>query len=163
MSAHLLAEARRLADEANAAHQAAISKAQAIRDRIAASQARMEGITLQRLAGHISEADTSEYTVLGGDVIGLQSMLTAAEQTIVATHPEVAQTRLRAVEAEHAREQNEIAFDLLAAQALKLEDALLACVIDLYAIGRQIKGPSLVMSWRPSTKLSRAIIPGVLL
>ncbi len=163
MSTQLVAEARRLADEASTAHQAAVSTAQAIRARIAAAQARQSEITLLRLAGSTSEADAAEYSVLGGDIGGLQSMLISAEQAVVASHPEQAQTRLRAAEAEHAREQNELAFDLLAAQAAKLEEALLSCVADLYAIGSKTKGPSLCMSWRPSVKLARACAPqGVL-
>ena len=162
MSTQLVAEARRLANEATSTHQDAVAKAQTIRERIAATQARQAEITLLRLAGSTSEADAAEYVVLGGDIGGLQAMLIGAEQAVVASHPEQAQSRLRAVEAEHAREQNEIAFDLLAAQALKLEAALLACVTDLYAIGSKIKGPSLVMSWRPSVKLARACTPGIL-
>ncbi len=162
MSTQLVAEARRLADEATSTHQAAVAKAQTIRDRIAATQARQAEITLLRLAGSTSEADAAEYSVLGGDIGGLQSMLIGAEQAVVASHPEQAQTRLRAAEAEHQREQNEIAFDVLAGQALKLEEALLACVTDLYNIGSKIKGPSLCMSWRPSIKLARACAPGVL-
>ena len=162
MTAKLVAAARRIAEDASTAHLTAVAKAQSIRDRIAASQARQAEITLLRLAGSVSEADTAEYAALGGDIGGLRAMLIAAEQAVVETHPEQAQTRLRAVEAEHIREQNELAFDLLAAQALKLEEALLACVTDLYGIGSKIKGPSLVMSWRPSIKLARACTPGVL-
>ena len=70
--------------------------------------------------------------------------------------------RLRAVEAEHQREQNELAFDVLAAQVQQLETALLSCIGDLYNIGKHLKGPSLCMSWKPSQRLARAISPGIL-
>lgn len=162
MTAKLLAEACRLAADAAAAHEAARSKAQSIRERIAASQARQTEITALRLAGNATEADTSEFAALGGDIGALKAMLITADQNVVATHPEPANNRVNAMAAEHAREQNEIAFNALAAQAEKLELALLACLGDLYAIGSKIKGPSLCMSWRPTAKLARACNPGVL-
>lgn len=162
MTAKRLAEARRLAADATAAHEAARSKAQSIRNRIAEAKARQTEITALRLAGTASEADTAEFAALGGDICGLQAMRIAADQAVVASHPEPANNRVRAAEAEHARAQNEIAFDLLAAQAEKLELALLGCLGDLYAIGSKIKGPSLCMSWRPTVKLARACNPGVL-
>ena len=162
MTAKLVAEARRLATDAETTQNTAVAKAVAIRDRIAASQARQVEITALRLAGTACAADAAEYSALGGDIGALQAMLANAEQNVVATNPEKAQSQLRTAEAEHIREQHELAFDALAARAEKLESALLACLADLYDIGRKIKGPSLVMSWRPSAKLARAVSPGVL-
>lgn len=160
MSINFVAAARRIAAAASTAHQSAVDNAQAIRNRIEAAQVRQAEITALRLAGNTT--DSSEYAALGGDIAALKEMLQSAVQAIEAADPREAQNKLRAAEAEHLREQNELAFDALAERAGKLELALLACLTDLYAIGSKIKGPSLVMSWRPSVKLARACSPGVL-
>ena len=160
MSINFVAAARRIAAAASTAHQAATDNAQAIRNRIEAAQVRQAEITALRLAGNTT--DSSEYAALGGDIAALQIMLQTATQAIEAADPREAQNKLRAAEAEHVREQDEIAFSALSDRAAKIEEALLNCLGDLYKIGSRIKGPSLVMSWRPSVKLARACSPGVL-
>lgn len=162
MTAQLLVEARRLAAEATTTHEAANNRMSTLRERISGTTARMAEITASRLAGTSNEAAAAEYVVLAGDLDGLQVMLASAEQAVLDTHPGKAQDKLREAEAAHRREQDEIAFDLLRAQSEKLESALLDCIASLYAVGRTLKGPSLVMSWRPSTRLSNAIHPGVI-
>ncbi|MDP2786190.1 MAG: hypothetical protein Q8O38_16600 [Sulfurimicrobium sp.] len=162
MTAETVAVARRLSNEATAAHQAAVDKEQAVRGRIAESQKRQAEITGKRLDGTATEADTAEFAALAGDVAALQAMLIAAEQSTVAADPREAQDALRAAENMHQREQDELAFNLLTEQAAKLEDALLRCVTDLHGIGRKLGRVSLVMSWRPTQRLARAVSQGVL-
>lgn len=162
MSAESVARARRLSNEATTAHQAAVNKEQSIRGRIAESQARQSEITAKRLDDTATADETAEFAALAGDVEALHAMLTAAEQSIIAADPREAQNALRAAENAHQREQDEAALAALNEQAVRLEDALLSCVSEMHDIGRKLGRVSLVMSWRPTQRLARAVSQGVL-
>lgn len=162
MSAEAVALARRLSNEATSAHQAAVNKEQSIRGRIVESQKRQAEITAKRLDGTATAEETAEFAALVGDVEALQVMLTTAEQSIVVADPREAQNALRAAETSHQREQDEMALSALNEQAVRLEDALMNCVAEMHAIGLKLGRVSLVMTWRPTQRLSRAVSQGVL-
>lgn len=162
MSTQELAAARRNLDTAQAEHQAAAAKVQAISERIAGATLRQSEITANRINGTSTPAETAEYAALAGDVEALQGMLTAAQADsatkLAAQH--AAQEQLSVAEQQHAQEKAREAFDALKARAEMLEAALCGCVAELHAQGQKLGHVSLVMSFRPSQRLAN-IVSGV--
>jgi hypothetical protein len=162
MTPQIVAEAQRAFAEVKSARDAAIAKAAAIGERIAASRATLDGITARRLAGTVSAGDTAEFVVVTADLVALQEMLDATNAEVAQLDTQPAQANLRLVEKAHERDQNEIAFAAVAGQVAKLENALCNAVATLHAIGQQLGKVSLVMSWKTSQRLDRAVKNGVI-
>lgn len=162
MNASQVAEARRILDNATAEHQAANEKAQAIRERIAASTLRQSAITAARINGTSSPAEAAEYAALAGDVEALQKMLTVAQAASASllADQNAAADKLRLIEQQHQLAQTQLAFDALKTRAEKLEAAFCDCVAQLHGQGQKLGNVSLVMSYRPTQRLAN-IVRGV--
>jgi hypothetical protein len=162
MNPQAVATARRIHDDAQTEYQTANGKAQAIRDRIAASTLRQSEITAARINGQASAAETAEYAALAGDVDALKAMLAAAESDAATKLGNMHAKRegLEIVERSHATEQTRLAFNALKEKAEKLEDAFCDCVAQLHGQGQKLGHVSLVMSFRPTQRLGN-IVRGV--
>ncbi len=162
MTPENLAEAQRAFAEVKSARDAAVAKAAAIGERIATSRATLDKITRNRLAGTVSAGDTAEFVVVTADLVALQEMLDATNAEVAQLDTKPAQDNLRLAEKALQRDQNEMAFAAVAGQVTKLETALCDAVATLHGIGQQLGKVSLVMSWKPSQRLDRAVKNGVI-
>jgi hypothetical protein len=162
MTPENLAEAQRAFAEVKSARDSAVAKAAAVGERIATSRATLDGITARRLAGTVTAGDTAEFVVVTADLFALQEMLDATNAEVAQLDTKPAQDNLRLVEKAHQRDQNEMAFAAVAEQVAKLENALCNAVATLHGIGQQLGKVSLVMSWKPSQRLDRAVKNGVI-
>jgi len=161
MTPENLAEAQRAFVEVKNARDVAVAKAAAITERLSAMRDTLAAITAKRLSGTVTPGDTAEFVVVTADLVALQEMLDTTNTEAAQLDTKPAQDNLRAVEKAHERDQNEIAFAAVAAQVTKLENALCDAVATLHGIGQRLGRVSLVMSWRPSQRLDRAVKSGI--
>jgi hypothetical protein len=157
MNPQTVAAAQRALSEAQAAHVAAAEKAVTIQTRIADAKLRQSQISAARINGTSSPAEAAEYSALAGDVALLETMLAEARTTTAAllAAQHFAADHLRMIQGEFDVELAQVAFDALTDKANRLEAALVDCVKELHQQGQRLnRGPSLVMSWRPTTVLA---------
>jgi hypothetical protein len=167
MTPENLAVAQRAFAEVKSARDTAVAKAAAIEARIAASPHRarrstLDAITARRLAGNINPADVAEFAVVTADLVALQAMLDTTNAEVAQLDTKPAKDNLRLVEKAHQRDQDELAFAAVSGQVTKLETALCNAVSTLHGIGQKLGKVSLVMSWKPSQRLDRAVKNGVI-
>jgi hypothetical protein len=162
MTPENLAEAQRAFAEIKSARDTATTQAAALEARIAASRSTLDAITAKRLSGTVTPGDTAEFVIVTADLVALQGMLDATTAEVAQLDTKPAQDNLRLVEKAHQRDQDEIAFAAVAEQVTKLENALCDAVATLHGIGQQLGKVSLVMSWKPSQRLDRAVKNGII-
>lgn len=154
-----VATATRAHAEAHAAHIAASEKSAAIKTRITDAKLRQSQITANRINSASSPSEANEFAAIGGDIALLETMLAEA-QTVTASllaAQHIAADHLRMVQSQYDVEQAQVAFDALTVKAHQLEAALVSCIRELHQQGVKLnRGPSLVMSWRPSATLANA-------
>ncbi len=162
MTALFLAEAQRHFEEAQTARQAAVDKATALHARIAQSRAVLDAITAKRLIGKGTEGDAAEFAIVAADIAALQRLLDTAEMDIAALDTQPARDALRDAEKQHARDQDQQAFDAWTLKIAALENALCNSALEAHKVGQRLGHMSLHMSWRISKRLEYAVKHGVL-
>lgn len=162
MTAIFLAEAQRHFDEAQAARQAAVDKSAALSTRIGQARRVLDGITARRIEGNVTPGDFAEFVVVGADLAALQRLLDAAELAVAALDTAPAREALRAAEKQHARDQDQQAFDAWTLKIAALETALCDSALEVHKVGQRLGHMSLHMAWRISKRLEYAVKHGVL-
>jgi hypothetical protein len=162
MTALFLAECQRAFDEAQTAREFAVDKAQALRVRIDQSRRILDAITASRLEGNVTPGDVAEFAVVSADLVALQKLLDTAEMDVAALDIQPARDALRGAEKQHARDQDQQAFDAWTLKIAALENALCNSALEAHQVGQRLGHASLHMSWRISKRLEYAVKHGVL-
>ena len=152
-----LAAAKLDMEQAEEIYAEALGRAQAVRDRIAAFEARRAEITAHRLAGEAVEAETAEFAALAGDIEALQGLLTESEAAAASLEPIEARNMLAAAESEWQRHLSQNSIQALREQTCKLEALFCKNLSALAHEAQQAGYQNLNQVWTPSDGLKNAV------
>lgn len=143
--------------EAETRHQAAVSRVEDLKNRIADCEARRSEITARRLDGKSNDDETREFSVLAFDIHALEGLLNEAEREAAQLEPTDARRRLARADAEWRRHEAETVIHALRTRAVELESRLTGCLAELAAQAEAAGHQLLPEVWTPTEALKTVV------